>query len=93
MLTIRIVGNVAALGADLETARQAALQSLKAEGITTIGAVTAARNKFVAGQHWIRKNPGESVAPCAWTRAHAAAAEALAATPDDIDLILSLRNG
>jgi hypothetical protein len=92
MITVRIVGNVAIPGAELEAARQAALESLRSEGITTLGDLTVARNRFVAAQHWARSHPVEGTAPCAWTRAHAAAAEALSTSPDDIDLTLSLRH-
>jgi hypothetical protein len=93
VIIIRIVGDIALLGGELEAARQAALLSLESEGITTVAEATAARNDFVAARQWARNYPGETVAPGAWTRAHAAAAEALSTSPDDIDLMLSLRHG
>jgi hypothetical protein len=93
MITVRIVGDVALRGAELEAARQAALLSLQSEGIRTVAQVTAARNNYVAAKRSAQCDHQDRLVPCAWIRAHAAAAEMLSTSLDDIDLMLSLHHG
>jgi hypothetical protein len=90
MLTIRIVGDVALTGEELERARLAAVACLKAEGITTADGILAARNASFAREHLVMLDDGVTYTGGAWERARCAAAGALKSqgiTNDQIDLL------
>ena len=90
MLTIRIVGDVALTGEELDRARLAALDCLKSEGITTAEGVLAARNASFASQHLVMMDDGITCTGGAWERAKCAAAGALrpqGIEADQIDIL------
>lgn len=89
MLTIRIVGDVALTGEEMERARLAALDCLRVEGITTVEGVLAARNASLATEHW-GSDDGVTYTGGVWERARCAAAGALSPQgieADQIDIL------
>lgn len=90
MLTIRIVGDVALAGEDLERARLAAVACLRAEGTVTPDAILAARNASFASEHLAMLYDGVTCTGGAWERARYAAVGALKAQgieSDQIDIL------